>query len=148
MPSIAKVSILQSPGSPSCKQIKMASPTSTWQDRRFMWQKGKTLHEPSRRMSQSGDKSVADAVQQAAAAASPFSISKPNNSENPFIKKAATSPVATLPSPPLRDRHFIWSKGKEVHESSRRPSMPGDKSSDASMSTADRRRVSTRLLFE
>lgn len=101
-------------------------------------------------MSQSGDKDtgVVDAVQQAAAAAaSPFSMSKPNNSDNPFIKKAATSPVTTLPSPPLRDRHVIWTKGKEVHEGTRRPSVSGEKSSDADLSTADRRRVSTHVFL-
>lgn len=50
---------------------------------------------------------------------SPFAMSKPNTSENPhpaaFVKgEGAAGGMGA--GAVLRDRHVIWSKGREVHE--------------------------------
>lgn len=91
---------------------KPRTSSQTWEDRRFMWQKGNERD--------SGRKSSFSAVADAVQKASPFAMSKPNTTDNPhptsFVKNPATSPVDNLPSPALRDRHVIWSKGREVHE--------------------------------
>jgi hypothetical protein len=50
---------------------------------------------------------------------SPFAMTKPNTSENPhpaaFVKGEGAA-AGTGAGAALRDRHFIWGKGKEVHE--------------------------------
>jgi hypothetical protein len=106
---------------------KPRTASQTWEDRRFMWQTG----------APGGRKSSFSAAAAAAAAAgdgsavvdpvpvvqqkssSPFAMTKPNTSENPhpaaFVKGEGAA-AGTGAGAALRDRHFIWGKGKEVHE--------------------------------
>jgi hypothetical protein len=56
-------------------------------------------------------------------------MSKPNTSENPHPSVFVKGEAGEGPKGNLRDRHVIWSKGREVHEGvgeRRKSSAAGD----------------------
>jgi hypothetical protein len=97
--------------------------SQTWEDRRFMWQTG-TGRKSSFSAGGAGAGNDAVPAVQKPSVPSPFAMTKPNTSENPhptsFVKRASTGAegLDAIPgqAPALRDRHVIWSKGREVHE--------------------------------
>lgn len=75
-----------------------------------MWQTGA----PGARKSSFSTENSGDAVGPVKSS-SPFAMSKPNTSENPH-PAAFSKGDGVGAGPALRDRHVIWSKGREVHE--------------------------------
>lgn len=78
----------------------MSSPSSSWADRRGLFQKGKEVHEPGRRLSGSGGSSggIADAVRSA-------SISSANSAEKSVSGSSAGD--SAVPSSPTSQRRRV-----------------------------------------
>ncbi|OQU98750.1 hypothetical protein CLAIMM_04485 [Cladophialophora immunda] len=103
-----------------------SSSSSSWQDRRFMWQTGREVHEGRRMSGSSGSDKTADSpvltnatpAAAAAAAAAAAVGTTPALPDYPVVDKK----VLSNPDAWGGDRRFMGMGGKEVHEPARRMS--------------------------